>query len=94
MSPAKKIRIDDLHEPVLTDIQKAALAFGTMFFAVSMFIVYLPTWAELKLGMTAATAGLRHEPGTPASPSAPPPARAVSSLPPGSVLSSLSSLMM
>ncbi len=28
MSPANKIRIDDLHEPVLTDIQKGALAFG------------------------------------------------------------------
>jgi len=28
MSPAKKIRIDDLHEPVLTDIQQAAIAFG------------------------------------------------------------------
>jgi hypothetical protein len=28
MSPAQKIRIDDLHEPVLSDLQKGALAFG------------------------------------------------------------------
>lgn len=28
MAAAKKIRIDDLHEPVLTDVQKGALAFG------------------------------------------------------------------
>ena len=28
MSPAQKIRIEDLHDPILTDGQKAALAFG------------------------------------------------------------------
>lgn len=31
----------------------AALAYATMFFAVSCFVVYLPTWAEQSLGMDA-----------------------------------------
>jgi predicted MFS family arabinose efflux permease len=41
---------DLLRQP---DIRGASLAYATMFFAVSSFMVYLPTWAELDLDMTA-----------------------------------------
>ncbi|MEX1366329.1 MAG: MFS transporter, partial [Nannocystaceae bacterium] len=34
-------------------ILAAALAYATMFFAVSSFVVYFPTWAEVSLGMDA-----------------------------------------
>jgi len=39
-----------LRRPVVVG---AALAYATMFFAVSSFVVYLPTWAETSLGMDA-----------------------------------------
>lgn len=35
------------------EILGASLAYATMFFAVSSFVIYFPTWAELELGMDA-----------------------------------------